>query len=169
MTNRLLLSITVAVIALLSVAAPAHAQTAQSNASALVPRGDVCTGVAFWSEDEKSFAGFHVTGTFRVVKHVGIVGDMVLYADDLQGGHSSFMGGVRVLSSGRHTVFGQVLIGKAPLDDAVVIQPGFGVDVRVTRRAAVRAGFDMKITDDRGDAYIGTRFSVGLVFLIGQR
>jgi len=31
--------------------------------------------VAFWSEDDKFFAGFHVTGTFRVAKHIGIVGD----------------------------------------------------------------------------------------------
>lgn len=167
MVNRLLQSVTGAVVVLLFVAAPAHAQT---STSALVPRGDVFAGVAFWNEDEKSFTGFHLTGTWRLVKHIGIVGDMVMYGDDLQGGHSSLMGGVRVLSSGRHTVFGQVLIGKAPLDDdAVVVQPGLGVDVRLSRRAAVRGGFDFKIREDRGDTYIGTRFSVGLVLLLGQQ
>ena len=167
MMNRFLRCSTGALAALLFLAAPAHAQT---SAATLVPRGDVFAGVAFWNEDEKSYSGFHLTGTLRVVKHIGIVGDIVMYADELQGGLSSIMGGVRVLSSGRHTVFGQVLIGKAPLDDdAVVVQPGLGVDLRLSRRAAVRAGFDIKVREDRGDTYIGTRFSVGLVFLFGQQ
>jgi hypothetical protein len=81
---------------------------------------------------------------------------------------TTLMGGVRVQSSGRHTVFGQVLIGSAPLDD-IAIQPGIGVDVRLSRRAAVRAGFDPKISGDDGSTYVGTRLSVGLVILLGQQ
>jgi hypothetical protein len=33
----------------------------------------------------------------------------------------------------------------------------------------VRAGFDVKIAGDEGGIFIGTRFSVGLVFLLGQK
>jgi len=163
MMNRLLLSISVAMVALLSVAAPAHAQTAQTNASPLVPRGDVFAGVAFWNEDGMTLTGFHFTGTWRAGKHVGIVGDVATYGD-----YSSVMGGVRAQGSGRHSMFVQVLAGKGPLDD-FAIQPGLGVDVRLSRRAAVRAGFDVKIAGDEGGIFIGTRFSVGLVFLLGQK
>jgi hypothetical protein len=160
MMNRLLLSVTVAMVTLVFVAAPASAQT---TGSSLVPRGDVFAGVAFWDEDGRNFTGFHLSGAWRPAKHVAIVGDMAVYED-----RTTLMGGVRVQSSGRHTVFGQVLIGSAPLDD-IAIQPGIGVDVRLSRRAAVRAGFDLKISGDDGSTYVGTRLSVGLVILLGQQ
>jgi hypothetical protein len=67
MMNRFLLSIAVAMVALLSVAAPAHAQTLQTNASPLVPRGDVSAGVAFWNEDDTSYCGLHLSGAWRVI------------------------------------------------------------------------------------------------------
>ena len=160
MMKRLLLSMTVAIVALLSLAAPASAQT---TGSSLVPRGDVFAGVAFWDEEGTNLTGFHLSGTWRPGKHVGIVGDMAVYED-----RTTFMGGVRVQSSGRHAIFGQVLIGSAPLDD-IAIQPGVGVDVRLSRRAALRAGFDLKISGDEGGTFIGTRISVGLVILLGQQ
>jgi hypothetical protein len=163
MRNRLLQSIIVAMVALLFVATPAHAQTAQTNASPLVPRGDVFAGVAFWNEDGTSLSGFHLSGTWRAGTHIGIVGDFATYGD-----YSSLMGGVRAQGSGRHSMFVQVLVGKAPLDD-FAIQPGLGIDVRLSRRAALRAGFDVKIAGDEGGIFIGTRLSVGLVYLIGQR
>jgi hypothetical protein len=87
----------------------------------------------------------------------------VIYED-----RSTLMGGVRVQSSGRHTLFGQVLVGSAPLDD-FAIQPGIGFDFRVGRRVAVRTGFDVKISGDDGRTFVGTRFSVGLVYLLGQQ
>lgn len=160
MIKRLLLCSTGALAAVLFLAAPAHAQT---NASPLVPRADVFAGVAFWDEEERNLAGFHLAGTWRPGKHVGIVGDMVVYDD-----RTTFMGGVRVQSTGRHTIFGQILIGNAPLDD-IAIQPGIGLDVRVSSRTAVRAGFDVKISGDEGGTFIGTRLSVGLVFLLGRQ
>lgn len=163
MTNRFLLSITVVMIVLLSMPARAQAQAAQSNASPLVPRGDVFAGVAFWDEEETNLTGFHLTGTWRPSKHVGIVGDMAVYGD-----YTSVMGGLRIQSSGRHSVFVQVLAGKAPLS-FFAIQPGIGFDVRLSRRAAVRAGFDLKISGDDGSTYVGTRLSVGLVILLGQQ
>ena len=165
MINRLVLSTTVAMIAVLSAAAPAHAQT---NASDLVPRGDVFAGVAFWDEDGTNLTGFHLAGSWRPGKHVGIVGDMAIYGDTTYGHGTTFMGGVRVQSSGRHTIFGQFLIGTAPLDD-IALQPGIGVDVRLSHRAAVRAGFDVKISGDDGKTFYGTRLSVGLVILLGQQ
>jgi len=168
MMNRLLLSVTVVTVALLSVAVPAHAQTAQTSTSALVPRGDVFAGVAFWDEDGTTLTGFHLAGTLRPGKHVGIVGDMAIYGDATYGHGTTFMGGVRVQSSGRHTIFGQVLFGTAPLDD-IAIQPGMGVDLRLSRRAAVRAGFDLKISGDDGKTFYGTRLSAGLVIMLGQQ
>jgi len=128
----------------------------------------VFAGVAFWDEDGTTLTGFHLAGTWRPGKHVGIVGDMAIYGDATYGHGTTFMGGVRVQSSGRHTIFGQVLIGTAPLDD-IAIQPGMGVDLRLSRRAAVRAGFDLKISGDDGKTFYGTRFSVGLVILLGQQ
>lgn len=163
MMNRLSLSMTVAMVALLSVAAPAHAQTAQSTAAPLVPRGEVFAGVAFFDEDGTNRCGFHLSGSWRAGKHFGVVGDMAVYGDV-----TTFMGGVRVQSSGRHTIFGQVLIGNAPLDD-IAIQPGVGVDIRLTRRAALRTGFDVKIAGGDGSTYVGTRLSVGLVILLGRQ
>jgi len=61
-----------------------------------------------------------------------------------------------------------VLAGTAPLDD-FAIQPGFGVDIRLSRRTAVRAGFDLKISGDEGGTFIGTRLSVGMVILLGEK
>ena len=106
MTNRVRLSITGAMAALLFVAAPAHAQT---NTPAFIPRGDVFSGVAFFEQEGTSLCGFHLTGTWRAGAHVGVVGDVAVYGD-----HASYMGGVRVQSPGRHALFVQLLAGKAP-------------------------------------------------------
>jgi hypothetical protein len=160
MSHRWFPRVTLLLVALMSVAVPAQAQT---NASPLVPRGDVFAGVAFWDEEDTGLCGFHVGGAWRPVRHVGIVGEMAIYGDA-----TTLMGGVRVQNAGRHTLFGQLLIGNAPLDD-IALQPGVGVDVRLSRRSAVRAGFDVKISGDDGSTYVGTRLSVGLVILLGQQ
>jgi hypothetical protein len=161
--NRLLLAVTVAVVALLSVPAPAHAQTAQSNPAPLVPRGDVFLGVAFFEQEGTSLCGFHLTGTWRAGAHVGVVGDVAVYGD-----HASYMNSVRVQSPGRHTLFVQLLAGKAPFS-FFAIQPGIGFDSRVSRRVAVRTSADVKFSGDDSKTFIGTRLSVGLVILLGQQ
>ena len=160
MTNRVRLSITGAMAALLFVAAPSHAQT---NSTAFIPRGDVFSGVAFFEQEGTSLCGFHLTGTWRAGAHVGVVGDVAVYGD-----HASYMGGVRVQSPGRHTLFVQLLAGKAPFS-FFAIQPGIGFDARVSRRVAVRTSADVKFSGDDSKTFIGTRLSVGLVILLGQQ
>ena len=158
--NRVRLFMAVAMAAPLFLAAPAHAQT---STTAFIPRGDVFSGVAFFEQEGTSLCGFHLTGTWRAGPHVGVVGDMAVYGD-----HTSYMGGVRVQSAGRHTLFVQVLAGKAPFS-FFAIQPGLGFDFRVSRRVAVRTSADMKISGDDSKTFIGTRLSVGLVYLLGQQ
>ncbi len=79
------------------------------------------------------------------------------------------MGGVRVHSTGQKvSLFGQFLVGSAPLDD-IALQPGIGVDVQLGKHTALRAGFDVKISGDDGSTYVGTRFSTGLVIQLGRK
>lgn len=73
--------------------------------------------------------------------------------------------GVRVQGRGRVAPFAQVLYGSAPLDD-IAIQPGAGVDFRVSRHTAIRGAFDFKISGDDGSTYTGSRVSVGMVVLV---
>jgi hypothetical protein len=141
---------------------PARA-SAQSSSSLFVPRGDVLSGVAFFDQDGTSLCGFHLTATWRTGARVGVVGDMAVYGDS-----TSVMGGVRIQSSGRHSIFVQMLAGKAPLS-SFAIQPGIGFDARVSRRLAVRTAADVKISGDDSKTFVGTRLSVGVVVLLGQQ
>ena len=83
------------------------------------------------------------------------------------GERTTLMAGVRVQSTGRHSMFVQVLVGSAPLDD-IAIQPGLGFDYRISRRLTARAAADVKFAGDDGSTYIGTRLSFGLVYLLGR-
>ena len=168
MTNRVLIALPAIAVAMILLApAPAQAQAPAQASSWPTPRGDVLAGVAFWNEEGDSFTGFHLTGTWRPTRHVGIVGDLVSYGETTSSNsRTTLMGGVRVQSTGRHSFFGQVLIGSAPLDD-IAIQPGAGVDFRLSRRTALRAAFDFKISGDDGNTYYGTRLSIGVAFLLG--
>ena len=152
----------------------------QATGTASVPRGDVFGGVAFWNEDEHTFTGLHLSGAFRTGRHFALVGDLAFY-DGLaivpslpmevtyHERFTTIMGGVRVYGTGQKvSLFGQFLVGSAPLDD-IAFQPGVGVDVQLGRHMAVRAGFDVKISGDDGSTYVGTRFSTGLVIQLGRQ
>ena len=142
----------------------ACATGARAQNAPVQPRGDVSLGAAFWNEDDRSFQGFHLTGAWRPAPHFGVVGDFVSYGDQ----RNTLMGGVRVQTTGPLSVFGQVLLGSAPLDD-IAIQPGAGVDVLLTSRMAVRTGVDFKISGDDGSTFYGTRVYVAVAFLFGSR
>ena len=130
----------------------------------VIPRADVFGGVAIWHEDDGRFVAAHFNGAARLGRRVAVVGDVAFYDRK-----NTLMGGVRVYGDGpRVSVFGQFLIGTAPLDD-IAWQPGFGVDVHLGRRAAVRAAFDVKISGDDGSTYIGTRLSTGIVVKLGRQ
>ena len=160
MSHRFLYSVVTAALLCLAPPATAHAQI---DAPTLIPRGDVFAGVAFWDEAPTNLCGLHIAGTWRAGKTVGIVADMVIYGDA-----TTLMGGLRVQSSGRHPIFGQFLIGSAPLS-TIALQPGVGVDIRFSRRVAVRTAGDLKISGDDGKTFYGTRLTVGVVFLLGQQ
>jgi len=153
----------------------------QVAGAASVPRGDVFAGVAFWNEDEDTLTGLHFSGAFRTGRHFALVGDLALYETGrpiplvidpgfYQGGPTTtIMGGVRVYGPAqRVSLFGQFLVGNAPLDD-IAIQPGVGVDVQLGRHMGLRAGFDVKISGDDGSTFVGTRFSTGLVIQLGRK
>jgi hypothetical protein len=128
-----------------------------------VPRGDVFGGVTFFNEDGFTFTGAQFSGAFRANRHVGVVGDIAFYE-----GRTTYMGGVRVYGrASKVEVFGQLLVGSAPLDD-FAFQPGFSIDVRISSHAAVRAAFDIKVSGDEG-VYVGSRFSTGVVIYLGRR
>jgi hypothetical protein len=147
-------------------ASPSFAGTvSQATRTASEPRGDVFAGVAFWNEDDETLTGFHLAGAFRTGRHFALVGDLALYEQDT----TTIMGGVRVYGPAQKvSIFGQFLVGNAPLDD-IAFQPGVGVDVQVGRNVALRAAFDVKISGDDGSTYIGTRFSTGVVIQLGRK
>jgi len=128
-----------------------------------VPRADLFGGVAFFNEDGYTFTGPQISGAFRTGRHFGVVGDIAFYEE-----RTTYMGGVRVYGTGSKVdVFGQFLVGSAPLDD-IGFQPGVGVDIDLGCRAAIGAAFDVKLAAD--DAfYVGTRFSTGLVIKLGRQ
>jgi hypothetical protein len=159
------LSLPAAAVAQTSASALSLRPASQASQALSVPRGDVFAGVAVWNEDGHRFTGLHLAGAFRVARHVAVVGEGTFYDHDTR----TLMGGVRVYGTAtRVTIFGQFLVGSAPLDD-IAFQPGFGVDVHLGSHAAIRAAFDVKISGDDGSTYVGTRFSTGLVVRLGRR
>lgn len=139
--------------------------TFQTLQGSSIPRADVFAGVGIWNEEGHSLTGLHLAGALRTGRHFAVVGDLVFYEQSTR----TIMGGVRVYGNApRLSVFGQFLVGSAPLDD-IAFQPGFGVDIHLGRRAAVRAAFDVKISGDDGSTYIGSRFSTGLVIKLGRQ
>jgi hypothetical protein len=128
-----------------------------------VPRADLFGGASFFNEDGSTFTGAQFAGAYRTGKHFGVVGDIAFYQE-----RTTLMGGVRVHGTApKFTVFGQFLVGSAPLDD-IAFQPGLGVDIHLGSRAAIRAAFDIKLSGDEG-FYVGTRFSTGLVINLGRQ
>jgi hypothetical protein len=51
------------------------------------------------------------------------------------------------------------------LDD-FALQPGVGLDVYLTRRAATHVAADVKVSGDDGSTCLGGRFSTGIVLLL---
>lgn len=128
-----------------------------------VARADAFGGVAFFDEDGDIFTGAQFSGAYRTGRHFGVVGDVAFYEE-----RTTYMGGVRVYApASKFTVFGQFLVGTAPLDD-IAFQPGVGVDIHLGSRAAIRAAYDVKLSGDEG-FYLGTRFSTGLVVYLGRQ
>jgi len=128
-----------------------------------IPHVDLFGGVTFFNEDGSTFTGAQVSGAYRVGRHFGAVGDIAFYED-----RTTYMGGVRFYGqSSKVTVFGQFLVGSAPLDE-IAFQPGIGVDIHLGARAAIRAAFDVKLSAD-DSFYVGTRFSTGLVIKLGRQ
>lgn len=158
------------VVAQTTAPAPPAGVTAQTTQSPSTPKVDLFAGLGLWHEEGSTWSGFHLAGAYRPWRHVGFVGDVAFYGD--QNGYkppTTIMGGVRVyIPIQRVTLFAQVLAGRAPLDD-FAIQPGFGLDVHLTRHLAIRVAGDVKVSGDDGSTYFGSRFSTGAVFALGGK
>jgi len=151
---------------------PASGRTAQTGLPR-TPKADVFAGAGFWQEDGRSLRGLHLSGAVRTSRHVGFVGDLAFYDGSSvpffppRSTVRTLMGGVRVyIPLQRVTLFGQLLAGRAPLDD-FALQPGAGLDLHVNRRVAIRVAGDVKVSGDDGSTYVGRRISTGIVFLLG--
>jgi hypothetical protein len=157
---------------------------APSIAAAQTPQGDVAVSYSYLHDPDLSLpVGWVVAATAPLNKNVGIVGEVggnyrSRTFDDFKISvqEYSFLGGVKVqhAASPRATVFGQMLAGTAMFRGSaegesdstfvLTLQPGGGVDVKLTPRVGVRAQGDYRYNTRNGDSLNQFRVAVGLVF-----
>ena len=141
------------------------------------------------SEFENYPLGFHVGGAARIADFLGIAGDVGwnqksqdFLGIDTKLSFTTFSAGPRFYFGDRvtgfvHALFGGIR-GKASISFAgeseseseteFMIQPGGGVDVRVSDSVAIRAQFDYQWINAE-DADGNLRFVVGAAFYLGER
>ena len=79
----------------------------------------------------------------------------------------SYVGGVRgAYALGRTRLFGQFLLGveRAIGETDLATQPGFGVDVRITRRLSIRGQIDIRTVQIEIGHFTENRYLAGVVF-----
>ena len=82
-------------------------------------------------------------------------------------GAYSYAGGVRgAYALGRTRLFGQFVVGveRAIGETDLATQPGFGVDVRITRRLSVRGQLDIRTVHIEVGHFTENRYLAGVVF-----
>ncbi|HLG54283.1 MAG TPA: hypothetical protein VI485_03065 [Vicinamibacterales bacterium] len=168
---------------------PASAQAAQA-----APMAEVAGGYVFLRDfeiDESLPAGWFASAAFNLTDMIAVVGEVSgsyatiqLFGAAVDANVHTFMGGARFFRRmDRLTAFAQVLAGVARADGGVdflgvqisdsvtdfAIQPGGGVDVRLTERLAARFGADYRrifSEDSDGNEF---RFLAGMVLGFGSR
>ena len=179
---------------LLVVMAVLAPQTASAQANQDAPRAEVAGGYVFLRDfeiDESFPAGWFASAAVNVREMLAVVGEVSgsyatinLFGTDIDANVHAFMGGVRYSRRlDRVTPFGQFLVGVAragggvdflgvQISDSVTdfaIQPGGGVDVRLTDQLAARFGADYRrifSQDNDGNEF---RFAAGVVLGFGSR
>jgi opacity protein-like surface antigen len=168
--------------------------TPQSASAQGAPAGEVAGGYVFMRDFEIdtnfplgwfASAGVNLSEMFTVVGEVsGSYATIDLFGTDVDANVHTFMGGARfVRRMDRVTPFAQVLVGLAragggvdflgvQISDAVTdfaIQPGGGVDVRLTERLSARVGADYRriFSEDADGSEL--RFTGGIVVGFGSR
>ena len=135
-------------LVVLGLAVPAAGQTTGDN-----PRGDVSAGVAVVS-GYRTIAGPHLSASFRPWKKVSIVADA----------GPGFFGGFRIQADGKVAPYAQLLV-----DVFFAFRPGAGVDFRLSRHFAVRAGIHQTFYGEDGHSWTEGMASVGMVYRFGGR
>ena len=152
----------------------AFAQIDRIRAQAPVePRGDLTIGFAAINENIGTSGGLSVSAALRGGR-AALVGELIFYTPiarpyaRTKETEIKYMGGVRVYGPHARTrLFGQFQAGNTPAAFFALF-PGVGVDASIGRRAAIRGVFDVKISADES-WFFGSRFSLGLVMLLGSR
>lgn len=133
--------------------------------------------------------GFHVGGAGRITDFLGIAGDLGwnqksqdFFGVDTKLSFTTFSGGPRFYFGDRVTGFVHALFGgirgeasasfegesESESETEFMIQPGGGVDVRVSDSVAIRAQFDYQwINAEDTDGNV--RFVVAAAFYLGER
>lgn len=153
----------VSVIALVGLLYFPQLAGAQSSVALDPPRADVSVGIANQHELGESLSGFYVSGSWRPWRYVGFAGDLSNYRH-LSHSHGNLVVGVRVQATGRIAPFVQLLT-----TPDLSLQAGAGVDIRLSRRLAVRVAGDLLQGGDDGFYYVSRRLSAGAVVRFGQR
>ena len=173
----------IAIASLLSVCCLVLAPTA---ASAQDERGNVALSysILYDSDIEETFpVGWLLALTAHITSNMGIVGEVGgnyksiedEFAGDVSLKLHSFMGGLRFMSrQANFTPFAQALIGgvnaSVSFDDdsdsstVFAVQPGAGIDFRVSDALNLRAQADYRYLTNEGESASEFRFAFGAVF-----
>ena len=162
-------------IAALACVAP-HAAMAQQTAAA----GDVTVSYSYLSAPAENVslpAGWLVSASRRLAGPLFVVGEVggnYTFEDGDAVHFHTYQAGMRVgwFAPGQLPAYAQVLVGGATAGccgegaTRLVIEPGFGVEVPVTNRTAVRAGmgFPLALGEDGPPALV--RAHVGVAFTL---
>jgi hypothetical protein len=160
---------------------------AQTSSAAGEPRGDVAIGYAFMHETGLALpSGFTLSDSWRANRNLDLVVETQFEHGSVGAiGVNIFgvLGGIRGSGSSRYgngtTAFGQVLAGLVRGSASVAfqsagvsgfgVQPGFGVEVPMTPKVALRPQFDVLITRISGGTTKDIRFNVNVVFRLFKK
>lgn len=179
--NTFVRALSFTTLALLALAVPAAAQSDE--------KGNVAVSYSLMHDSELEET-FPMGWAFAVSSNMGsmfaVVGEVggnyksvSVLATDVNLRVHSFMGGVRFMNQSDTVVpFAQVLVGGAHMSVSALgegdgatrfaIQPGGGVDVRVSDKLRMRTQGDFRIINVEDESINEFRFSVGLVFGFGN-
>ena len=161
-------------------------------ASAQTPGATVGAGISFLNSGDAEATG--IGFTLDVAKDVkalgskaqlGIVGDFGWHSFSAEDDNLLFedvstltlMGGARVSFDAGAKVrpFGQFLIGmmnfspeESDSDTELAYAPGFGVDIKLNEKVAIRGQIDFVIADTEGESSNFTRYWFGVSFGVGK-
>jgi hypothetical protein len=178
--NRTLVCLSALVLALFAAPLTAAAQT---------EKGNVAVSYGYLHDPDLNFPiGWVVAATGNIDRTFAMVGEIggnykriALFRDTLHLRVHSFLGGLKVQGYAApkvvaftqvllgETLFGASAAGEGDSENAFSIQPGAGVDFKLTRNAGIRVQGDYRSSRAQGESINEFRFAVGGVFGFGRR